>query len=437
MKRTYTHKLILLVSSLFAATSFQSCLKDQEDVFEDSVSARMQAYLETVRTTLTEPEYGWRMEYYAGNSKQDYGGYNFALKFTDEEVTAGSELDPELITTSLYTLKSDNGPVLSFDTYSEVLHSFAVPGWNKYEGKGGDFEFMVTDVTPECVTMLGKRSGKTIRMYPLTEDMGTFLKDMNKAAGDFYVGEMSGKVGFVSVTGEFDLNYRQVSITTIDPATFQPADTYTTQFIPTKKGIRLYTPVAVGDVTLDELYFDSQTLKITADDKGVQLKGLIPDDYFNYADFAGDYRLKIYNGQLTANVSLVPAGDGQSYYMTGLSDKYKVVLTYNKAKGRLDWNTQILGQYNGNTVMMAAWSLDGGGRFTWSTATGTELYWRKESGKTHPEFRFTPLNSDFATDSFILILLDADGNYLSEMTAAGWDPWGYGQLPYLTSLIKR
>lgn len=437
MKRTYIHKLILLASSLLAAAAFQSCLKDQEDVFDESSSVRMQKYLEDIKATLTQPEYGWRMEYYAGNSKQDYGGYNFAMKFTDEEVTAGNELDPEYFTTSLYSIKSDNGPVLSFDSYSDVLHSFAVPSWNKYEGKGGDFEFMVTDVTPECITMRGKRSGKTIRMYPLTESMESFLKDANKAADNFFVGEMTGKIGSVSVTGEFDLNYRQVSITTIDPATFQEADTYSTQFIPIKNGIRFYDPITIGNITVDELYFDAKTLRLTSVDKSVLLKGLIPDDYFSYNDFAGDYRFKIYDGKLTTSVSLVPAGDGQTYYMTGLSDYYKVVLTYNKAKGRLDWNTQSVGQYNGCSVYMAAWSLNDGGRFTWNTATGVELYWRKESGKTHPEFRFTPLNSDFATDSFILVLINASGNYESELTATGWDPWGYGQFPFLTSLTKK
>lgn len=437
MKNTNMIRLMSAALTLLVALTSQSCLKNQEDVFEDSASARMQKYLETVRATLVQPEHGWRMEYYAGNSKQDYGGYNFAMKFTEEDVTAGNEMDPEMLTTTLYTLKSDKGPVLSFDTYSEALHSFAVPGWNKYEGKGGDFEFMVTDVAPECITMCGKRSGKTIRMYPLTESMETYLRDLNKAADDFYVGQMSGKIGSISVSGTFDLNYRQVSITTVDPATFQEADTYSTSFIPVRNGIKFYTPMTIGGITFDELYFDSKTMKITSTNQYIQLKGMIPDDYFNYADFAGDYKLKVYNGKMTADVTLEPAGDGQTYYMTGLSDHYKVVLTYNKAKGRLDWNTQSVGQLNGNSVYIAAWSLDDGGRFTWNTATGTQLFWKKESGKVRPEFGFQPLNSDFATDSFILVLINSAGKYEAEVTESGWDPWGYGQIPYLHSLVKK
>lgn len=437
MKNTNMIRLMSAALTLLVALTSQSCLKNQEDVFEDSASARMQKYLETVRATLVQPEHGWRMEYYAGNSKQDYGGYNFAMKFTEEDVTAGNEMDPEMLTTTLYTLKSDKGPVLSFDTYSEALHSFAVPGWNKYEGKGGDFEFMVTDVAPECITMCGKRSGKTIRMYPLTESMETYLRDLNKAADDFYVGQMSGKIGSISVSGTFDLNYRQVSITTVDPATFQEADTYSTSFIPVRNGIKFYTPMTIGGITFDELYFDSKTMKITSTNQYIQLKGMIPDDYFNYADFAGDYKLKVYNGKMTADVTLEPAGDGQTYYMTGLSDHYKVVLTYNKAKGRLDWNTQSVGQLNGNSVYLAAWSLDDGGRFTWNTATGTQLFWKKESGKVRPEFGFQPLNSDFVTDSFILVLINSAGKYEAEVTESGWDPWGYGQIPYLHSLVKK
>lgn len=80
MKNTNMIRLMSAALTFLVALTSQSCLKDQEDVFEDSASARMQKYLETVRATLVQPEHGWRMEYYAGNSKQDYGGYNFANK---------------------------------------------------------------------------------------------------------------------------------------------------------------------------------------------------------------------------------------------------------------------------------------------------------------------------------------------------------------------
>ena len=88
------NKILTVVLAGVSVLSAQSCLKDQADVFDSSSSERLQAYIEQTREILTSNEKGWIMEYYPG-SGQSKGGYAYYLAFTDAEVTASYELDPE------------------------------------------------------------------------------------------------------------------------------------------------------------------------------------------------------------------------------------------------------------------------------------------------------------------------------------------------------
>lgn len=49
---------------LAAATMMQSCLKDQEDIFDESPSLRMQAMLDNAKKTLMDSPNGWVLDYY-------------------------------------------------------------------------------------------------------------------------------------------------------------------------------------------------------------------------------------------------------------------------------------------------------------------------------------------------------------------------------------
>ena len=77
-----TIKTIIATAILLAGVSMtQSCLKDQHDYFDTKPTERMQKYLGDVKTLLTKPENGWRMEYFIGNADGDYGGRNLAMVF--------------------------------------------------------------------------------------------------------------------------------------------------------------------------------------------------------------------------------------------------------------------------------------------------------------------------------------------------------------------
>ena len=161
-------KIKFLVASLFVLPLlFSSCNDDFENKFDTNTTERMDAYLQQTRNVLASATNGWVMDYYAGTNRA-YGSYAFILKFDANEmkVTASCEKKQEE-STSLYSLTSDAGPVLSFDSYNEVLHLMATPSAEAYQGKQGDFEFIVRSATPEKVVLKGKRTGSLMQMVPL------------------------------------------------------------------------------------------------------------------------------------------------------------------------------------------------------------------------------------------------------------------------------
>ena len=431
MKKFATYFIALLA----AAAIMSACGKQHDGLFDKTASARLKESLDNMRSLLTQPEYGWRMEYFAGNNKADYGGYNYVLRFTADSVYARFDLDPSLQTGSLYRLTSDDGPVLSFDTYSEVLHYFAIPGWNKYEGRGGDFEFLIISATEDEIVLQGKRSGKTIRMFPLEEPGLDFITRVHNAFDNFVVGLMDGSVNGAPASGSFDLNDRQVTIAEKD-ASGNVILELSTAFIPTEKGIKFYSPVDIASVTIDELWLNPADYSITSNHGGVKMKGYFPEDYLEYEFFAGDYSLQIYGGMQSARVKLVPSGDGIHYTMEGLSDYYNLDLTYSKAKGRLLLHPQKIGEYNAQSVYFAAWALDDGGRTSRSEEYGMEIYWYNVSRKTRPVLKFSPIGTEFPTDSFLIVLVDTEGRIVSDLAQSGWDPWGDGQLLYMYQMVR-
>ncbi len=134
MKKVYL--LLLILSPLI----FQSCLKDQEDLFDESPAERMSQALSEYKSVLASSENGWILEYYP-EANQSYGGFVFIVEFSESEVTAFTELasDASTSVTSLYQLISDDGPVLSFDTYNSFLHFFSQPSGSMPDGYQGDF----------------------------------------------------------------------------------------------------------------------------------------------------------------------------------------------------------------------------------------------------------------------------------------------------------
>lgn len=236
MKKALVYLLMVLPMVLTT-----SCLKDQEDTFPTSAALRMQSYLAEAKAVLMSSEYGWAMKYYPDRN-QSYGGYNFTVRFSEDSVWVGTELadDITVIERTLYKVTTDNGPMLSFDTFNSYMHFFATPSGSQYEAYDGDFEFIIMDISADknTVTLKGKRSGCIIEMNRLTTDAVSYLESILSVENDMPFSN------FIVVNGT-DTTSVSLSSGTVK-VLFGEEEPQTTAYIYTPQGIEFYSPVTIN-----------------------------------------------------------------------------------------------------------------------------------------------------------------------------------------------
>ena len=97
---------------------FQSCLFDEEDVFDKSASERMDEQLVNIRNILEGSSYGWKFAY----DCKPTTCYRLFMKFFSVDgipkVSVLSDINSSYMTNpavSSYSYKRSQGPVISFD----------------------------------------------------------------------------------------------------------------------------------------------------------------------------------------------------------------------------------------------------------------------------------------------------------------------------------
>ena len=161
----------LVLIGLFAATMV-ACSRDEESLFEKPAAQRAQEAIENAFDLLTSNEAGWEMAYFP-NLEASAKGYNMVLKFNKNgNVSATAKNSSTTMnkimtdTASTWAVKSDYGPILTFDTYNDVFHAFSDPQDNG-AGLLGDYEFLILKATPELVLLKGKKHSAYSVMRPM------------------------------------------------------------------------------------------------------------------------------------------------------------------------------------------------------------------------------------------------------------------------------
>lgn len=181
-------KYIYGLSLLALAASVQSCVMEEEDLFEDSATERLENKKVETFNVLFDSQAGWVMNYFP-TSEKDVIGCPFLVKFirSGEDGVALFAVQNDSVGTGKYMVNDeptpldivfDNGPVLTFNSYNDIFHAFSDPkktDWSFDQGMGiglgGDYEFIIIDVEPNQVVLKGKkRSTYTVlRKFNTTE----------------------------------------------------------------------------------------------------------------------------------------------------------------------------------------------------------------------------------------------------------------------------
>lgn len=256
-----TKKILLYLLLALPAVLFQSCVSDQEDIFDKPSSERVSDFIAAVQDTLSNATYGWELDYYP-ESHQVYGGFVYGLKFDRDQVTASFETNPDVTKSSLYSMKKDMGPVISFDSHNQFLHFFSTPAEGLYEGLKGDFEFVVDSLGSDVIKVHGKRSQNTMYLRKLKEDPKAYVKKVVSMGDSFNLYASVGTIGGLEANVFFDVDNHQLVISSADAE-------YASAYAYTDKGLRLFKPLTIGGVTVSELTYDDSKLTLKAE--GVDL----------------------------------------------------------------------------------------------------------------------------------------------------------------------
>lgn len=427
------NKTLLYVLMVLPTLLLQSCLKDQEDIFDTPSSIRMQEVLDNAKKVLTSSEEGWAFEYFP-DRYQSYGGFAYAVKFDNQQVTAVFELEPESSESSLYKLTNDNGPILSFDSYNTFLHYFATPSSSNYEGMDGDFEFIIMSVTEDLITLRGKRTGNTMYLRRLAKDPATYIKAVYTISDNIITSTAKGTLGTSDISCFIDLDSRRMDITYMkgDEAVVASAS-----YIPNETGIRFYNPMELNGATLSELSYNIDTYTFSGKDSEgneITLVGALSEDYTPFIQFAGTYDFNYLYG--TIEVTFVPDRDNNRYLIKGFNENYDVVANYIKSKGYLNITSQKVGDNGNQQIWLLGWSA-ATGYLSWSTECG--MYIVKDVDKEDTFNFITNSYLDTPADSFILNVFNGAPSSSTRVGAAT-APWLINddyRIPYLESIVKK
>lgn len=221
-------KIFFYIMFAVAGLSLQSCLHDDDEIFDKSAAERINEAVANVKEVLTSSQEGWVMHYYVGQ-EYAYGGLNLAMKFTDGKVqmyneTAQNSDGSYKSVVSTYKITRDQGPVLAFDTYNDLLHVYGDPAGNgptDVDGWEADYEFVVMNISEDqnTITLQGKKFHNTIVLERLNRPVAEYFDAATKMAesltnagilaytvGDkkakFYPGSSEYSVKYVDDKGE-------------------------------------------------------------------------------------------------------------------------------------------------------------------------------------------------------------------------------------------
>lgn len=257
-----------------------SCLKDQEDLFEDSASARTMKYLANAKRVLTSSEYGWVLDYFP-DREQSYGGYAYTLKFDESNVAVCFEMADDVtqpISTG-YSLDNEDGPVLAFDTYNDYLHIFATPssssGAGGYQAYDGDFIFIIMDISEDenTITLKGNRSGNIMYMHKLTQSIQDYQTEMEEFKKNLVFDQAYGEIDGKSYWLNIDALNRYMSIEYAAETDFE---TIEAPFCFNIDGFSFYEPIMIADKEVRNFKYDENEGTFTAvEDNSVVFTALL------------------------------------------------------------------------------------------------------------------------------------------------------------------
>ncbi|MDQ2178445.1 DUF4302 domain-containing protein [Marinifilum sp. D714] len=251
--------IYLVLFALLLGIGAVSCDNESEDLFEQTAAERKTDAIKEYDEALKSAENGWLFQYFP-EEEQKYGGYNYIVKFKEQDsviVWMEGEADPE---TSMYDVIAYGGPVLTFNTYNSLMHKYATPSADEYNAKGGDFEFLLMSNNDDVITLQGNKTGNDLRLIKLTETPEEYLMKLKSISKVLKGATFEGNVGGAEVM--VISNYNRLEFTYSEGGENKVVDE---AFIVTDKGIEFYKEISILGNDISELILDKATNQLVSE----------------------------------------------------------------------------------------------------------------------------------------------------------------------------
>jgi hypothetical protein len=331
------NKFLTASAILAIAGVATSCSNTEDDLFDQSAAVRMDLARTETKALLVSAENGWELSYFANNDWES--GHVILMKFYNDEsvemcganawvanaFNSTEEYAPQR-ETSLYQMISDDGPVLTFNTFNKVLHIFSEPynlpsaSYNPNNvpfpvgptttnsfgnttdaneagyGHNGDYEFVVLSRTDDEIQLRGKKTGVKMRMRRLAadQDWDDYFAKLTKIINNTF----STRFGDLKIAvGGHNIHLSNLDtgvMTLLADDDDELLETVSIPFIYTLDGISLreaYTGYEdrLADVSFQHFTFNADgTLSCVERDVEFQLNSSLPE-IFGMSSFAWDF----------------------------------------------------------------------------------------------------------------------------------------------------
>ena len=327
-------KLSLMALVLMGVTT--SCFKMEEaDIFDQNAAERLENAKNEYSKMLTDKGGVWAMEYFANTGEP---GYVYVMKFNkdgsvdisgDNKWVAEGLKQSETFATknSMWEVITDDGPVLTFNTYNPIFHIFAnpedIPDTEEDEqgyGHEGDYEFDIMSVQGDTLLVEGKKYRMPIIMYRLSEETQPvdYFAGINKILQSTNI----TKFPDLLLTAGNGHKYIVNDISTLIPSFYEQGgykivDQVSANAIATEKGFRFIVPLELYNTTGEtpvpsgyyvqhfELQDDGSFL--CTDDNVSRITSLPVNEIFPVQDYAWEMETTTMGGEFATRFATLAA----------------------------------------------------------------------------------------------------------------------------------
>ena len=290
---TYKKLFLTLPVVLGAMALTTSCSFEQDEYFDESASLRVTHQNENVKNRLTEQsaadKNGWVLQYFvAGTDDYNFEGFNLFARFYDSgKVTLASDhkflrngnANKYTEHTSTYQMLSEEGSVLAFNTWNDILTVFVdpvdpskAPGQliNNGEGMYGDMNLVLKKFTDNDIQLYGERHGAVSRLVPCDRPWQQYIADTKEMKNRIATSTLSN---YYVINGVDTMYFKELNkgLFTYCERINDPLQKKTFMCVFTPKGFRMERPEVLGESSFQEFTIDNDTTCLTNEDGKVKV----------------------------------------------------------------------------------------------------------------------------------------------------------------------